>query len=96
VAEFVRRRLGPEIRRRPGRADGEAASSAGDYARLSVASAFPKLVELERSHGSLLRGLRALSKARKAEGKPREVGALDDSPRRHGLRWPAGPGADPG
>jgi oxygen-dependent protoporphyrinogen oxidase len=42
---------------------------AGDPARLSAQSAFPRLVELERDHGSLLRG--ALAAARDRRGLPR-------------------------
>jgi len=43
---------------------------AGDPAKLSVKHAFPPLWEAERSHGSILRGLMAASKARKARGEP--------------------------
>jgi oxygen-dependent protoporphyrinogen oxidase len=75
VAEFVRRRLGGEIA--AGLAEPMVSGIfAGDYAKLSVASAFPKLVELERDHGSLLRAMRALGRARKAEGKPRQEARL--------------------
>jgi oxygen-dependent protoporphyrinogen oxidase len=75
IAEFVQRRLGPEIA--AGLAEPMVSGIfAGDYSRLSVASAFPKIVEMERAHGSLIRGAMALSKARKAEGKPREVARL--------------------
>ncbi|MBX3749207.1 MAG: protoporphyrinogen oxidase [Opitutaceae bacterium] len=44
---------------------------AGDPAQLSVRHAFPTLLEAERSHGSLLRGLIAGAKARKARGETR-------------------------
>jgi oxygen-dependent protoporphyrinogen oxidase len=75
VAQFVRRRLGGEIA--AGLAEPMVSGIfAGDYAKLSVASAFPKLVELERDHGSLLRAMRALARARKAEGKPRQESRL--------------------
>jgi oxygen-dependent protoporphyrinogen oxidase len=75
VAEFVRRRLGDEIA--AGLAEPMVSGVfAGDYARLSLASAFPKVAELERDHGSLLRGMMALSRARKAEGRPRETARL--------------------
>ncbi len=43
---------------------------AGDPEKLSVRHAFPSLWEAERSHGSLLRGLMAASKAKKARGEP--------------------------
>jgi len=60
---------------------------AGDYTRLSLRSVFPRLAELEREHGSLLRGLMAMEKRRKAEGRPRAT------PRLHTL--PGGLGALP-
>jgi oxygen-dependent protoporphyrinogen oxidase len=75
IAEFVRRRFGGEIA--AGLAEPMVSGVfAGDYARLSIASAFPKIVEMERQHGSLLRALRAAGKQRKQEGKPREVARL--------------------
>ncbi|MBI3886189.1 MAG: protoporphyrinogen oxidase, partial [Opitutae bacterium] len=42
---------------------------AGDPKKLSVRHAFPSLWQAERSHGSLLRGLMALGKAKKARGE---------------------------
>ena len=42
---------------------------AGDPVKLSVRHAFPALWEAERSHGSLLRGMMAASKAKKARGE---------------------------
>ena len=55
VADFIRRRLGREILER---AAGPFVSGvwAGDPERLSARWALPKLVELEREHGSLIRG----------------------------------------
>lgn len=44
---------------------------AGDPARLSVRHAFPSLLEAERTHGSLLRGMIAQAKAKKARGETR-------------------------
>jgi oxygen-dependent protoporphyrinogen oxidase len=43
---------------------------AGDPEKLSVRHAFPALWEAERSHGSLLRGMLAAAKAKKARGEP--------------------------
>ncbi len=43
---------------------------AGDPEKLSVRHAFPMLWEAERSHGSLLRGMIAGAKAKKARGEP--------------------------
>ena len=42
---------------------------AGDPEKLSVRHAFPSLWDAERSHGSLLRGMMAASKAKKAHGE---------------------------
>lgn len=42
---------------------------AGDPKKLSVRHAFPSLWQAERSHGSLLRGMMALGKAKKARGE---------------------------
>ena len=42
---------------------------AGDPDKLSVKNAFPSLLEAERSHGSLLRGMLAAAKAKKARGE---------------------------
>ncbi len=53
---------------------------AGDPALLSVRATFPRLVELEREHGSLSRGFAAAAKKRRAEAKAR-----GEEPRR-GLR----------
>jgi oxygen-dependent protoporphyrinogen oxidase len=56
VFDFVARRFGPEA---AARAAGPALIGiyAGDAAALSVAAAFPRLVALEREHGSVLRGM---------------------------------------
>jgi protoporphyrinogen/coproporphyrinogen III oxidase len=68
VAAFARRRLGASL--------AEWAFEpmvtgiyAGDWERLSVASVFPKLVELERDHGSLLRGAIAVERERRRAGQ---------------------------
>lgn len=75
LAELARRRLGEEIA--TGLIEPMASGIfAGDYARLSAESAFPKLVELERRYGSLLKGLRALERERRLSGRPREPARL--------------------
>jgi oxygen-dependent protoporphyrinogen oxidase len=68
IADFVRRRLGPEFL--------DYAINpfvAGVYAgrpeRLSVQAAFPKLAELEANYGSLIRGMIFGAKERKAAGR---------------------------
>jgi oxygen-dependent protoporphyrinogen oxidase len=69
VAAFVRAHFGPEL----------LASAvqpfvsgiyAGDPEKLSARWAFPKLWELERTHGSLLRGQIAAARARRSQGGP--------------------------
>lgn len=67
MAAFLRRRLGAEALRRLGEPL-MAGIYAGDAETLSIRSTFPQLVELERKHGSLIRG--ALSQRRAARGKP--------------------------
>ena len=68
VAGFVRRRLGAEV------VDYAvdpfvAGIFAGDPERLAVAHAFPLLTELEREHGSVVRGMVRRAKARRAAGE---------------------------
>ncbi len=68
VAAFARRRLGLEI------AENFVCPFvtgvfAGDYEQLSLRSAFPTLAQLEREHGSLLRGLYAQQKERQRRGE---------------------------
>ena len=67
MASFLRRRLGAEALLRLGEPL-MAGIYAGDAAELSIRSTFPQLVELERRHGSLIRG--ALAQRRAARGKP--------------------------
>ncbi|HEX4447180.1 MAG TPA: protoporphyrinogen oxidase [Polyangiaceae bacterium] len=67
IADFARRRLGREA------AELLVAPllggiSAGDASDLSVRSAFPQLVAMEREHGSLVRGMLAVRRAREASG----------------------------
>ena len=58
VADFVRRRLGREAWERLGDAL-LGGIHAGDTERLSIQATFPRLVEQERAHGSLVRALRS-------------------------------------
>jgi len=69
VADFARQHFGREI------ADTlvqpfVSGIYAGDPERLSVREGFPLLWELERTHGSLLRGQRKAAQARRARGEP--------------------------
>jgi len=43
---------------------------AGDPERMSVLSCFPRVVEVEREYGSLIKGMAALAKVRRAQGEP--------------------------
>ncbi|MBU0549874.1 protoporphyrinogen oxidase [Myxococcota bacterium] len=68
VRQFVRRRLGVHM------ADVmiDAMVSgiyAGDIDALSMKAAFPRLVEIEATYGGLLKGMRQITKARKAAGE---------------------------
>ena len=58
IAAFVRRRLGREAFERLGDAL-LGGIHAGDTERLSIQATFPRLVDLEAKHGSLVRGFRA-------------------------------------
>ncbi|MBI4621855.1 MAG: protoporphyrinogen oxidase [Verrucomicrobia bacterium] len=49
---------------------------AGNPKKLSARHSFPKLWELEQTHGSIIRGQIAEAKARKASGKPRAAGGI--------------------
>jgi oxygen-dependent protoporphyrinogen oxidase len=70
VAEFARRRFGAEIAEYIAEPMATGVF-AGDYERLSLRAAFPKVAELEQQHGSLLRALRARARERRASGVPR-------------------------
>ncbi len=83
VAEFVRRRLGPEV------LDFTvqpfvSGIYAGDPERLMLESAFPALAEMERAHGSLVRGMLKREKsphriARRLVSWPEGMGELPDA-----------------
>ncbi len=63
IADFATRRLGREAAERL-MAPLLGGISAGDASDLSVSAAFPQLVEMERDHGSLVRGMLAQRRAR--------------------------------
>jgi len=68
---------------------------AGDPKKLSARYAFPKLWELEKTHGSLLRGQRAVAKARRARGEAKPailsfVQGLQTLPAALAARLPSG------
>ncbi len=69
VASFGRRRLGPEVVKTF--LDPVVTGIyAGDVERLSLAAAFPRMAEMERRYGSLLKGMKARRKARQASDDP--------------------------
>jgi len=75
MADFVRRRLGREALHRI--ADPLLAGiHAGDPKTLSLKSTFPRLQELERKHGSLLRAALALRKQNRKPAAPPPVSPL--------------------
>jgi protoporphyrinogen/coproporphyrinogen III oxidase len=65
IAEFARRRLGREAAERLVEPL-LGGISAGEASDLSVRSAFPQLIAMEREHGSLMRGMREQRRAREA------------------------------
>lgn len=75
VHAFATRRLGPEAAEMLVDA-AVAGISAGDSRRLSVAAQFPRLVEMERTHGSLLRAMFA-PRPRPARSGPTRLACFD-------------------
>jgi protoporphyrinogen/coproporphyrinogen III oxidase len=73
LASFVTRRLGREVLDRVAQPLAGGIYTA-DPARLSVAATMPRFVEMEKSHGSLIRGLQAAEKVR-ASNAPGTSGA---------------------
>jgi protoporphyrinogen/coproporphyrinogen III oxidase len=67
IADFATRRLGREASERLV-APLLGGISAGDASDVSVRAAFPMLVAMEREHGSLVRGMRAAARKRRASG----------------------------
>jgi oxygen-dependent protoporphyrinogen oxidase len=67
IASFLRRRFGQEAVDRLGEPL-LAGIHAGDPERLSILATFPRFRELERAHGSLVRGLRAAPRPKPAPG----------------------------
>jgi oxygen-dependent protoporphyrinogen oxidase len=63
IADFATRRLGREASDRLV-APLLGGISAGDASEISVRASFPQLVAMEREHGSLVRGMRAATRAR--------------------------------
>jgi oxygen-dependent protoporphyrinogen oxidase len=70
LADFVRRRLGPEVLENMVQPV-VSGIFAGDPERLSVAGAFPLLPELERTGGSLIRGM--LKRKKSPQAVPRQM-----------------------
>jgi len=69
IASFFRRRLGAQALDRLG-APFLAGIHAGDAERLSIRATFPRLVEMEARHGSLIRALAAARTGAGAAGAP--------------------------
>ncbi len=68
IATFLRRRFGEEAVARLGEPL-LAGIHAGDPERLSILGTFPRFRELERNHGSLVRGMWAAPRPRRAPGE---------------------------
>jgi oxygen-dependent protoporphyrinogen oxidase len=69
IASFLRRRFGQEVVERLGEPL-LAGIHAGDPERLSILATFPRFRELERAHGSLIRGLRRAKPPAPSPGAP--------------------------
>lgn len=82
VLAFAARRIGP-VAARLLIDPMQAGIYAGDPARLSVASCFPRVVEIERRYGSLIRGLIALQRERRRRGGARGAPAPGAGPSGH-------------
>jgi len=65
IASFARRRIGP-IAAEVLVDSMQTGIYAGDFEQLSVRSCFPRVVEVERQYGSLIRGMLQLARERKA------------------------------
>ena len=69
VADFARRRVGPtafQVLVDPM----QSGIYAGDPERMSVAASFPRVVEVERQYGSLIKGMAKLARERRRQGQP--------------------------
>jgi oxygen-dependent protoporphyrinogen oxidase len=73
IASFLRRRFGQEAVERLGEPL-LAGIHAGDPERLSILATFPRFRDLERTHGSLVRGLRRAKPPAAAKGAPPPAG----------------------
>ena len=77
IAEFGRRRLGREAAEKL--LDPMVSGIfAGDPAVMSLASCFPRIAEMEREHGSLLRAMAALQRARRRVSRNAESKGSDE------------------
>ena len=81
IKDFVTRRLGPEIHDVLVSAF-VSGIYAGDTAKLSMEAVFPKLVEMERDHGGIVRGGIAMLRARRAR---RDAQPTEPRPKRRPL-----------
>lgn len=84
LASFVRRRLGREALERIAEPL-VAGIHAGDAETMSLKTCFPRFLEMERRHGSLIRGMLA-ARRRRAAAAPAPGGAEAPAPGRAGLR----------
>jgi oxygen-dependent protoporphyrinogen oxidase len=96
VGQFARRRIGREA------ADVLVDAMvtgihAGDPELLSVAAAFPRMVQLEQKYGSLFRAMAAIRRERRAQAAVNQAQTPAADDRAHGDRnsAPAGPGGTP-
>ncbi len=69
IAAFARRRIGP-IAAQVLVDSMQTGIYAGDPEQMSVKACFPRVVEVEREHGSLIRGMMRLARERRGKGEP--------------------------
>jgi oxygen-dependent protoporphyrinogen oxidase len=79
VADFARRRVGP-VAYRVLVDPMQTGIYAGDPEQMSVLSSFPRVVEVEQQHGSLIRGMKRIAAERRAEAEARGEQAPDQLP----------------
>jgi oxygen-dependent protoporphyrinogen oxidase len=69
VADFARRRVGP-VAYQVLVDSMQTGIFAGDPEQMSVASCFPRVLEVEREYGSLIKGMAKLARERRRQGEP--------------------------
>jgi len=80
VADFARRRVGP-VAFQTLVDPMQTGIYAGDPEQMSVVSSFPRVVEVEREYGSLIRGMARLGRERRRQGAPNSAASSRSAPK---------------